>query len=43
VLQITNEEGLFPVAESVHEALHYFADAISARRRLLMPLLNKTA
>jgi hypothetical protein len=28
---------------SVHEALHYFADATSARRRLLLPLLIKTA
>jgi hypothetical protein len=27
----------------VHEALHYFADATSARRRLLLPLLTKTA
>ncbi|ORW05918.1 STAS domain-containing protein [Mycobacterium kyorinense] len=43
VLQITNDDGMFPTAESVHEALHYFADAISARRRLLMPLLHKTA
>ncbi|GBE68104.1 sulfate transporter [Mycobacterium sp. MFM001] len=43
VLQITNDEGMFPVAESAHEALHYFADAIAARRRLLMPLLHKTA
>jgi anti-anti-sigma factor len=43
VLRITNEQGGFPVAGSVHEALHYFADATSARRRLLLPLLTKTA
>jgi hypothetical protein len=42
-LLITNEESSFPVAGSVHEALHYFADANSARRRLLLPLLTKTA
>ena len=28
---------------TVHEALHYFADANIARRRLLLPLLTKTA
>lgn len=43
VLRITDEEDLFSIVDSVHEALHYFADAISARRRLLMPLLTKTA
>jgi anti-anti-sigma factor len=43
VLRITNDEGVFPGVGSVHEALHYFADAISARRRLLMPLLHKSA
>jgi anti-anti-sigma regulatory factor len=42
-LLITHEESSFPVAGSVHEALHYFADANSARRRLLLPLLTKTA
>jgi anti-anti-sigma factor len=43
VLRITNEQASFPVAGSVHGALHYFADATSARRRLLLPLLTKTA
>jgi anti-anti-sigma regulatory factor len=42
-LLITHEESSFPVFGSVHEALQYFADATSARRRLLLPLLTKTA
>jgi len=42
-LVITHEESTFPVVGSVHEALHYLADANSARRRLLLPLLTKTA
>ena len=42
-LLVTHEDATFPTAESVHEALHYFADANSARRRLLLPLLTKTA
>lgn len=42
-LLVTGEESSFPVFGSVHEALHYFADATSARRRLLLPLLTKTA
>ena len=42
-LLITQEESSFPIFGSVHEALHYFADANSARRRLLLPLLTKTA
>lgn len=42
-LLVTHEESGFPVFGSVHEALHYFADANSARRRLLLPLLTKTA
>ncbi len=42
-LLVTQEESSFPVFGSVHEALHYFADANSARRRLLLPLLTKTA
>jgi anti-anti-sigma regulatory factor len=42
-LLITQEEFSFPVFGSVHEALQHFADANSARRRLLLPLLNKTA
>lgn len=42
-LLITHEESSFPVFGSVHEALHHLADANSARRRLLLPLLTKTA
>jgi anti-anti-sigma factor len=43
VLRITNDELAFPAVDSVHEALHCFADLISARRRLLLALLTKTA
>jgi anti-anti-sigma factor len=43
VLRIVNGENMFPVAASVHAALNSFADDISARRRLLLPLLSKTA
>ena len=43
VLRITDDQATFPIVGSVHEALHYFADAVSARRRLLLPLLTKTA
>ncbi|BBU22676.1 STAS domain-containing protein [Mycobacterium xenopi] len=42
-LWITNDDGVFPVVDSVHEALRYFADAIVTRRRLLLPLLTKSA
>jgi anti-anti-sigma regulatory factor len=42
-LLVTHEECSFPVVGSVHEALHDFADANTARRRLLLPLLTKTA
>jgi hypothetical protein len=42
-LLVTHGESTFPVFGSVHEALHYFADATSARRRMLLPLLTKTA
>lgn len=42
-LLVTHEESSFPVFVSAHEALHYFADATSARRRMLLPLLTKTA
>lgn len=42
-LLVTHEDASFPTMRSVHEALHYFADATSARRRLLLPLLTKTA
>jgi anti-anti-sigma regulatory factor len=43
ILRSTHREDDLPTADSVHEALHHFADAISARRRLLLPLLTKTA
>jgi anti-anti-sigma factor len=43
ILRITDDEDRFPVVDSAHEALHYFADATSARRRLLLPFLTKTA
>ncbi|MDT5345267.1 MAG: hypothetical protein QOE52_4451 [Mycobacterium sp.] len=42
-LLVTGEDTSFPTAATVHEALHYFADANTARRRLLLPLLTKTA
>jgi anti-anti-sigma regulatory factor len=42
-LLVTGEDTSFLTAATVHEALHYFADANTARRRLLLPLLNKTA
>jgi len=42
-LLITREDRTFLTVASVHEALHYFADVNSARRRLLLPLLNKIA
>lgn len=42
-LLLTGEDTSFPTAATVHEALHYFADANTARRRLLLPLLTKTA
>jgi anti-anti-sigma regulatory factor len=42
-LLVTHEDATFPAAESLHEALHYFADATTARRHLLLPLLHKSA
>ena len=42
-LLLAHEDTSFPVFGSVREALHYFADATSARRRMLLPLLTKTA
>ena len=42
-LLVTHEDISFPTATTVHEALQYFADATTARRRLLLPLFNKTA
>jgi anti-anti-sigma factor len=43
MLRITNDDAMFPAAASVREALHHFAENISARRRLLLPLLSKSA
>ena len=42
-LLVTREDATFPSADSLHEALNYFADATTARRRLLLPFLTKTA
>lgn len=42
-LLVAHQESSFPVFVSAHEALHYFADATSARRAMLLPLLTKTA
>ena len=33
----------FPIAPSVHEALHNLADAIVSRRQLVLPLIKKSA
>jgi anti-anti-sigma factor len=43
VLRMINEDNAFSVEPTVHTALHSFADDISDRRRLLLPLLSKTA
>jgi anti-anti-sigma factor len=43
LLSISGDAFACPVVDSVREALHVFADAISARRRLLLPLLDKSA
>ena len=42
-LLVTGEDTSFPTTATVHEALHFFADANTARRRLLLPLLTKSA
>jgi anti-anti-sigma regulatory factor len=39
----SGDEAVFPVARSVHEALHRFADGIDRRRQLLLPLVRKSA
>jgi anti-anti-sigma factor len=36
-------ETMFPMTRSVHEALHDLADAIVSRRQLVLPLIRKTA
>jgi anti-anti-sigma regulatory factor len=38
-----DDEVVFPIARSVDEALHDFADASARRRQLLLPLIGKTA
>jgi anti-anti-sigma factor len=35
-------EAMFPIARSVHEALRNLADAIVSRRQLVLPLIRKT-
>src|ERR1700742_1599750 len=42
-LLVTHGDIDFPTATTVHEALQYFADATTSRRRLLLPLFTKTA
>jgi anti-anti-sigma regulatory factor len=42
-LLVTHGDIDFPTATTVHEALQIFADATTARRRLLLPLFTKTA
>jgi|SRR5271166_2630107 len=37
------DQGPFPIARSVHEALRNLADAIVNRRQLVLPLVRKTA
>jgi anti-anti-sigma factor len=43
VLWMTDDPAGFPIVGSAHEALRYFADAASVRRRQLLSLLTKTA
>ncbi|HME47659.1 STAS domain-containing protein [Mycobacterium sp.] len=42
-LRAHDDEAMFPIAHSVHEVLHQFADVIARRRQLLLPLVKKTA
>jgi anti-anti-sigma regulatory factor len=42
-LLVTHGDINFPTATTVHEALQFFADATTARRRLLLPLFTKSA
>lgn len=41
--RLSSGHALYPFASSVPEALHRFADGIFARRRMLLPLLTKSA
>jgi hypothetical protein len=43
LLRDADYDAMIPVARSVHEALHDFADGIDARRQLLLPLVRKSA
>jgi anti-anti-sigma factor len=38
-----DDDAMFPLTRSVHEALHNLADAIVSRRQLVLPLIKKTA
>ncbi|EHI11013.1 STAS domain-containing protein [Mycolicibacterium thermoresistibile] len=38
-----DQDSSYPVTDSVAAALHQFADVIAARRRVLLPLLGKSA
>jgi len=43
MLNVAAAQDAFPVAGSVHEALHELADAIANRRQSVLPLIKKTA
>ncbi|OBK53783.1 STAS domain-containing protein [Mycobacterium sp. 1081908.1] len=40
---LLGDQGEFPIARSVHEALRNLAEAIVSRRQLVLPLIKKTA
>ena len=40
---LSTDDVLYPIAESVPDALTYFADETLQRRTLLLPLLTKSA
>lgn len=41
--RLRNSDVVFPITRSVPEALQDFADVIDSRRKLLLPLVRKTA
>jgi anti-anti-sigma factor len=43
LLSDDDDEAVFPITRSVHEALRNLADAIVSRRQLVLPLIGKTA
>lgn len=43
ISDLLGDEARFSVVRSVHEALGNLADAIASRRRLVLPLIRKTA